>query len=119
MTAALLTTNAFSRTGQTTKQRLGGDSVCSTVGTVRARGPGRRSRAVPRRQSLTDLLATDAYYRMAMDTPGLIMELGVHYGRHIALLTAPRGVYEPYDPIGTSSASTRSTASQASRASTN
>ena len=51
-----------------------------------------------RRQPLADLLAMDALYRMAMDIPGSIMEFGVHRGRHIALLTALRGVHEPYNP---------------------
>jgi hypothetical protein len=51
-----------------------------------------------RRQPLTDLLSIDALYRMILDLPGVIMEFGVHYGRHLGALTALRGVYEPYNP---------------------
>lgn len=50
-----------------------------------------------RRQPLADLLSMDALYRMVLDVPGVIMEFGVHRGRHVALLTALRGVYEPYN----------------------
>lgn len=51
-----------------------------------------------RRQPLTDLLSIDALYRMVLGLPGVIMEFGVHRGRHIALLTSLRGLYEPYNP---------------------
>jgi hypothetical protein len=51
-----------------------------------------------RRQPLTDLLSQDALYRMILQVPGTIMEFGVHRGRHLAALTALRGVYEPYNP---------------------
>jgi len=51
-----------------------------------------------RKQPLADLLSIDALYRMALSVPGVIMEFGVHRGRHMALLTALRGVYEPYNP---------------------
>jgi broad specificity phosphatase PhoE len=51
-----------------------------------------------RRQPLTDLLSLDALYRMIIDVPGVIMEFGVHRGRHLAAFTALRGVYEPYNP---------------------
>ncbi|MPZ93332.1 MAG: class I SAM-dependent methyltransferase [Propionibacteriales bacterium] len=51
-----------------------------------------------RRQPLTDLLSLDALYRMVLDVPGVIMEFGVHRGRHLAALTALRGAYEPYHP---------------------
>jgi len=51
-----------------------------------------------RRQPLTDLLCLDALYRMILEVPGAIMEFGVHHGRHLAALTALRGVYEPYNP---------------------
>lgn len=51
-----------------------------------------------RRQPLTDLLSLDALYRMILDVPGVIMEFGVHRGRHLAALTALRGVHEPYNP---------------------
>lgn len=52
-----------------------------------------------RRHQLTDLLSTDALYRMILDVPGVIMEFGVRYGRHIGAFTALRGVYEPYNPL--------------------
>jgi hypothetical protein len=51
-----------------------------------------------RRQPLTALLSFDALYRLILDVPGVIMEFGVHRGRHLATLTALRGVYEPYNP---------------------
>jgi Macrocin-O-methyltransferase (TylF) len=51
-----------------------------------------------RLQPLTDMLSIDALYRMVLDVPGVIMEFGVHRGRHMALFTALRGVYEPYNP---------------------
>jgi hypothetical protein len=51
-----------------------------------------------RKQPLTDLLSIDALYRMILDVPGVIMEFGVHRGRHLAAFTALRGVYEPYNP---------------------
>lgn len=51
-----------------------------------------------RRQPLTDLLSLDALYRMILDVSGVIIEFGVHRGRHLAALTALRGVHEPYNP---------------------
>lgn len=50
-----------------------------------------------RRHQLADLLAMDALYRMLPDVPGVIMEFGVLHGRHLAILTALRGLYEPYN----------------------
>ncbi|MDA0563789.1 TylF/MycF family methyltransferase [Streptomonospora sp. S1-112] len=50
-----------------------------------------------RRHTLADLLSMDALYRMAMDVPGEFMEFGVFHGRHLATLTALRGLYEPYN----------------------
>ncbi|HEV3001234.1 MAG TPA: class I SAM-dependent methyltransferase [Solirubrobacteraceae bacterium] len=52
-----------------------------------------------RRQQLADLLSMDALYRMVLDVPGVIMEFGVRYGRHVGELVALRGVYEPYNPF--------------------
>ncbi|GAB3974258.1 hypothetical protein GCM10029978_055400 [Actinoallomurus acanthiterrae] len=52
-----------------------------------------------RRQQLADLLSMDALYRMVLDVPGVIMEFGVRYGRHLAAFTALRTVYEPYNPF--------------------
>lgn len=51
-----------------------------------------------RQQTLNDVLALAALYRMALPIPGVIMEFGVHRGRHLAALTALRGIYEPYNP---------------------
>lgn len=51
-----------------------------------------------RRRPLADVLAMDTLYRMVRDVPGVIMEFGVHRGRHIATLTALRAVHEPYNP---------------------
>lgn len=51
-----------------------------------------------RRQPLTDLLCLDALYQRILNVPGVIMEFGVHRGRHLAALTALRGIYEPYNP---------------------
>jgi hypothetical protein len=52
-----------------------------------------------RRHQMLDLLSTDALYRMALDVPGIIVEFGVRYGRHLGTLVALRGVYEPYNPL--------------------
>jgi hypothetical protein len=49
------------------------------------------------RGAIADLLAMDTLYRMIMDVPGVIMELGVYRGRHLATFTALRALYEPYD----------------------
>lgn len=49
-------------------------------------------------QPLADLLKQDALYRMILDVPGVIMEFGVHRGRHLASLTALRAHYEPFNP---------------------
>lgn len=49
-------------------------------------------------QPLADLLKQDALYRMITDIPGVIMEFGVHRGRHLATLTALRAHYEPFNP---------------------
>lgn len=51
-----------------------------------------------RRQPLTDILSLDVLYNMILDVPGVILEFGVHHGRHLAALTALRGVHEPYNP---------------------
>jgi hypothetical protein len=52
-----------------------------------------------RRHQLTDLLSMDLLYREVLDVPGVIMEFGVRYGRHLGTFTALRGVYEPYNPL--------------------
>ncbi|GGM34352.1 hypothetical protein GCM10012275_02110 [Longimycelium tulufanense] len=50
------------------------------------------------RHCLAELLSLDALYRMILDIPGVIMEFGLHRGRHLAALTALRGVHEPCNP---------------------
>lgn len=52
-----------------------------------------------RRHQMMDLLSMDALYRMILDVPGVIMEFGVRYGRHLGSFAALRGVYEPYNPL--------------------
>jgi 3-O-methyltransferase len=52
-----------------------------------------------RRRQFTDILSMDSLYRMIIDTPGVIMEFGVLYGRHLATFTTLRGIYEPYSPL--------------------
>ncbi|MFE5123425.1 TylF/MycF/NovP-related O-methyltransferase [Streptomyces sp. NPDC056669] len=52
-----------------------------------------------RRHQLSDLLCMDALYRQVREVPGVIMEFGVLHGRHLATLTALRGVYEPYNSV--------------------
>jgi hypothetical protein len=52
-----------------------------------------------RRAQLSDLLTIDALYRKVLEVPGVIMEFGVLHGRHLAALTALRGIYEPYNTL--------------------
>ncbi|MGW1075417.1 class I SAM-dependent methyltransferase [Streptomyces sp. NPDC002537] len=52
-----------------------------------------------RRHQLADLLSMDALYRMLPEVPGTVMEFGVLHGRHLATLTALRGIYEPYNSL--------------------
>lgn len=52
-----------------------------------------------RRHQLSDLLSMDALYREVRPVPGVIMEFGVLHGRHLATLTALRGIYEPYNSL--------------------
>lgn len=52
-----------------------------------------------RRHQLADLLSMDALYRRILQLPGIIMEFGVLHGRHLATLTALRGLYEPYNSL--------------------
>jgi hypothetical protein len=49
------------------------------------------------RRELMDLLAMDALYRRILDVPGVVMEFGVRWGRHLGVLTALRALYEPYN----------------------
>ncbi|GAA5051750.1 class I SAM-dependent methyltransferase [Nocardia callitridis] len=50
-----------------------------------------------RRHQLADLLTMDALYRLLPELPGVIMEFGVLHGRHLAILSALRSLYEPYN----------------------
>lgn len=50
-----------------------------------------------RRHQLSDLLSMHELYQLILDLPGVIMEFGVLHGRHLATLTALRGMYEHYD----------------------
>ncbi|WP_368396769.1 class I SAM-dependent methyltransferase [Streptomyces sclerotialus] len=50
-----------------------------------------------RRRPLVDVLAMDALYRMAYEVPGAMMEFGVLQGRHLALLSELRDIYEPHN----------------------
>lgn len=52
-----------------------------------------------RRHQLSDLLAMDRLYQKAVGVPGVFMEFGVLHGRHLAALTALRGIYEPYNSL--------------------
>jgi hypothetical protein len=50
-----------------------------------------------RRQNIADILILDQLYRRILRTPGLIIEFGVRYGRRLSLLSALRGLYEPFN----------------------
>lgn len=52
-----------------------------------------------RRRHVADLLSMDALYRLVLDVPGVIMEFGVRYGRHVGTFVALRSLYEPYNPF--------------------
>lgn len=44
-----------------------------------------------------DLLALNSLYRAILTVPGVIMEFGVRWGRHLAAFTALRSLHEPYN----------------------
>jgi hypothetical protein len=50
-----------------------------------------------RREALADVLAADALYRRIIEVPGVVMELGVQWGRRLSLFTVLRELYEPYN----------------------
>ncbi|MHC8509693.1 MAG: class I SAM-dependent methyltransferase [Rhodospirillales bacterium] len=49
------------------------------------------------RQSLSKILYLDNLYRRIVDVPGVIIECGVHFGATLGVLSALRGLYEPYN----------------------
>ncbi|MFY0665852.1 MAG: hypothetical protein JXQ97_14620 [Natronospirillum sp.] len=49
------------------------------------------------RQSLSRILYWNQLYGKIIEVPGVIMEFGVHWGASINILTALRGIYEPYN----------------------
>lgn len=50
-----------------------------------------------RRQSLADIIALFTLYNLQLDVPGSILELGVHRGRHLAILCSIRDMLEPFN----------------------
>jgi hypothetical protein len=49
------------------------------------------------RLSLARMLFMVELYRRAVGVHGVVMEFGVRWGRHLALLQSLRGIYEPYN----------------------
>lgn len=49
------------------------------------------------RKQLMDLLALDHLYRSIVQIPGVIMEFGVRWGRHLGAFTSLRALHEPYN----------------------
>lgn len=50
-----------------------------------------------KRQDLARILFLDELYRKIVGVHGVIMELGVRWGRDLAVLEALRGIHEPYN----------------------
>lgn len=48
-------------------------------------------------KNLSRILFMDHLYRLAVETPGVIMEFGVRWGQNCALFAALRGIYEPFN----------------------
>ena len=48
-------------------------------------------------KSLSRILFMDFLYRKIIDTQGVIMEFGTHWGQNCALFSSLRGIYEPYN----------------------
>src|SRR3990172_4958608 len=48
-------------------------------------------------KNLSRLLFMDYLYRQAIDVQGVIMDFGTRWGQNMALFTAMRGIYEPYN----------------------
>src|ERR1039457_5256924 len=49
------------------------------------------------RQALSHVLAMDFLYRLVLPIHGIVMEFGILWGRNMSLITALRGIYEPYN----------------------
>ncbi len=49
------------------------------------------------RQTISRLLYWDQLYRGIVEVPGVILELGVHYGATLSTLSSLRGIYEPFN----------------------
>jgi hypothetical protein len=49
------------------------------------------------RQALSRILYMADLYRQIVDVHGVVMELGVRWGQNMALFSALRGIYEPYN----------------------
>ena len=49
------------------------------------------------RQTLSRILFVHELYRLVLDVPGVIFELGVRWGQNLALWSSFRGMYEPYN----------------------
>ena len=50
-----------------------------------------------KRQDLSRLLFIHEIYQKVVDVHGVVMEFGVRWGQNLALFTALRGIYEPYN----------------------
>lgn len=48
-------------------------------------------------KSLSRLLFMDFLYRQIVDVQGIVMEFGTRWGQNLALFTALRGIYEPFN----------------------
>ena len=48
-------------------------------------------------QDLARILFMDDLYRRIVDVPGVILELGVRWGQNLALFSALRTIYEPFN----------------------
>lgn len=49
------------------------------------------------RQILSRILFMHELYRLVLDVPGVVFELGVRWGQNLALWSCFRGIYEPYN----------------------
>ncbi len=49
------------------------------------------------RQNLSEILFMNQLYEKIINVHGVVMELGVRWGRNLALLESLRGIYEPYN----------------------